>query len=570
MSFFDLQLLITPLVSFGHCVVCPSLIYGFWLPLWYLLAIVLYVLLWFTASDYPFGIFRSLCYVCPSLIYSFWLPLWYLLAIVLYVLLWFTASDYPFGIFWSLCCMSFFDLQLLITSLVSFGHCVICPSLIYSFWLPLWYLSIIVLYVLLWFTASDYPFGIFWSLCCMSFFDLQLLITPLVSFGHCVVCPSLIYSFWLPLWYLLAIVLYVLLWFTASDYLFGIFWSLCYMSFFDLQLLITPLVSFDHCVVCPSLIYSFWLPLWYLLVIVLYVLLWFTASDYPFGIFWSLCCMSFFDLQLLITPLVSFGHCVVCPSLIYSFWLPLWYLLAIVLYVLLWFTASDYPFGIFWSLCCMSFFDLQLLITPLVSFGHCVLCPSLIYSFWLPLWYLLVIVLYVLLWFTASDYLFGIFWSLCCMSFFDLQLLITPLVSFGHCVVCPSLIYSFWLPLWYLLAIVLYVLLWVTASDYLFGIFWSLCCMSFFELQLLITPLVSFGHCVVCPSLIYSFWLPLWYLLVIVLYVLPWFTASDYPFGIFWSLCCMSFFDLQLLITPLVSFGHCVVCPSYQRGNQKL
>ena len=167
------------------------------------------------------------------------------------------------------------------------------------------------------------------------------------TFGHCVVCPSLIYSFWLPLWYLLTIVLYVLLWFTASDYTFGIFWPLCCISFFDWQLLITSLVSFSHCVVCPSLIYSFWLPLWYLLAIVLYVLLWFTASDYPFGIFWPLCCMSFFDLQLLITPLVSFGHCVVCPSLIYSFWLPLWYLLAIVLYVLLRFTASDYPFGIF-------------------------------------------------------------------------------------------------------------------------------------------------------------------------------------------------------------------------------
>jgi hypothetical protein len=40
-------------------------------------------------------------------------------------------------------------------------------------------------------------------------------------------------------------------------------------------------------------------------------------------------------LQLLITSLVSFSHCVVCPSLIYSFSLPLWYLLAIVLYVLL-------------------------------------------------------------------------------------------------------------------------------------------------------------------------------------------------------------------------------------------
>ena len=62
---------------------------------------------------------------------------------------------------------------------------------------------------------------------------------------------------------------------------------------------------FCHCVVCSSLIYGFWLLLWYLLVIVLSVLLWFTASDYSFGIFWSLCCLFFFDLRLLITPLVS-------------------------------------------------------------------------------------------------------------------------------------------------------------------------------------------------------------------------------------------------------------------------
>ena len=85
------------------------------------------------------------------------------------------------------------------------------------------------------------------------------------------------------------------------------------------------------------------------------------------------CCLSF--------CLFSFGHCVVCSS-IYRFWLPLWYLLAIVLSVLL-FTDSDYPFGIFWPLCCLSFFDLQILI----------------------------------------------FWPLCCLSFFDLQILITPLVS---------------------------------------------------------------------------------------------------------------------------------------------
>ena len=74
--------------------------------------------------------------------------------------------------------------------------------------------------------------------------------------------------------------------------------------------------SFDHCVICPP-IYGFWLPLWYLR---------FTDSDYPFGIL---------DLQILITPLVSFDHCAICPSPIYEFWLPLWYLR---------FTDSDYPF----------------------------------------------------------------------------------------------------------------------------------------------------------------------------------------------------------------------------------
>jgi ABC-type bacteriocin/lantibiotic exporter with double-glycine peptidase domain len=61
--------------SFGHCVVCSSSIYGFWLLLWYLVAIVLYVLL----------------------LYRFWLLLWYLVAIVLYVLLLYTDSDCSFG-----------------------------------------------------------------------------------------------------------------------------------------------------------------------------------------------------------------------------------------------------------------------------------------------------------------------------------------------------------------------------------------------------------------------------------------------------------------------------------------
>jgi hypothetical protein len=63
------------------------------------------------------------------------------------------------------------------------------------------------------------------------------------------------------------------------------------------------------------------------------------------------------DLPLLIIPLVSFGHRIVCPR----------------------FTTSDYPFGIFWPLHCLSC-DLPLLIAPLVSFGHCIVCP-VIYDF---------------------------------------------------------------------------------------------------------------------------------------------------------------------------------------------
>ena len=195
-------------------VVCSSSIYGIWLPfgifwplcclfffylrhlitLWYLLVTVLSVLL-FTASDYPLVSFGH-CVVCSSSIYGIRLPfgifwplcclfffylrhlitLWYLLATVLSVLLLFTASDYP---------------------LVSFGHCVVCSSSIYGIWLP---------------------FGVFWSLCCLFFFYLRHLITlwyllatvlsvllftasdySLVSFGHCVVCSSSIYGIQLPL-----------------------------------------------------------------------------------------------------------------------------------------------------------------------------------------------------------------------------------------------------------------------------------------------------------------------------------------------------------------------------------
>ena len=39
--------------------------------------------------------------------------------------------------------------------------------------------------------------------------------------------------------------------------------------------------------------------------------------------------------------------------------------------------------------------------------------------------------------------LYFFFWPLCCLLFFDIRILITPLISCGHCVVCPSSTYEF-------------------------------------------------------------------------------------------------------------------------------
>jgi hypothetical protein len=47
--------------------------------------------------------------------------------------------------------------------------------------------------------------------------------------------------------------------------------------------------------------------------------------------------------------------------------LSLWYLLAIVLSVLLRYTDSDYPIGIFWALCRLLFFDIQILQNPYIE-----------------------------------------------------------------------------------------------------------------------------------------------------------------------------------------------------------
>jgi hypothetical protein len=62
----------------------------------------------------------------------------------------------------------------------------------------------------------------------------------------------------------------------------------------------------------------------------------------------------------------------------------------------------------------------------------------------------------------------------------------------------------------------------------------------------------------------------LWYLLAIVLSVLLRFTDSDYPYGIYWPLYCLSFFELLILIAPMVSIGHSdnTMANRYHRDNQ--
>ena len=598
------------------------MIYGFLLLLLYLqtflLAIVQCFLCWFTASYFSSCIFKLFfwllsCLSCRWFTVSYFssciFKLFFWLLSCLSFIDWFTASYFSSCIFklffWLLSCLSFVDLRLLTSPLVT-----VCPSLIYGFLLLLLYLQTFLLAIVLsvrrWFTVSYFSSCIFklffWLLSCLSFVDLRLLTSPLVSsnfsFGYCPVCPLLIYGFLLLLLYLQTFLLLLsclsvadLRIFTSplvsSNFSFS-YCPVCPLLIYEFLLLLLYLqtyllsswftsyfssfifnFSFGYCPVCPLLIYGFLLLLLYLqtflLAIVLSVRRWFTDSYFS-------SCLQTFRLAIVLygrrwftvtSPLVSsnfsFGDSPVCPSLIFGFLLLLLYLqtflLAIVLSVCRWFTDSYFSSCIFklffWLLSCLSFVDLRLLTSPLVSsnfsFGYCPVCPSLIYGFLLLLLYLqtflLAIVLSVLYWFT---------------------LLTSPLVSsnfsFGYCPVSPLLIYGFLLLLLYLqtflLAIVLSVLCWFTASYFsscIFKLFfWLLSCLSFIDLRLLTSPLVSsnfyFGYCPVCPLLIYGF--------LLLLFIFKLF---------FWLLSCLSFIDLRLLTSPLVSsnfsFGYCPVCP---------
>ena len=76
-----------------------------------------------------------------------------------------------------------FLLAIVLSVLLSFGHCVVCPS-------------------------------VFWPLCYLSFCLLAIVLSVLLSFGHCVICS---------------------LSFGHCVICFSVFWPLCYLFFFDLR-----------------------------------------------------------------------------------------------------------------------------------------------------------------------------------------------------------------------------------------------------------------------------------------------------------------------------------------------
>ena len=114
-----------------------------------------------------------------------------------------------------------------------------------------------------------------------------------------------------------------------------------------------------------------------------------------------------------------------------------------------------------------------------------------------------------------------IVWPLHCRSIFNLPLWL-PRWYLLTIALSVHLQFTVWLPLWYLLAIVLSAHVQLTARLPLLY-FLAIVLSVHLQFTVLNTPLASFGHSVVCPSSNYRF---------------------NFPFGIFWPLCCLSIFNL--------------------------
>jgi hypothetical protein len=102
------------------------------------------------------------CVVCSSSIYGFWWTLWYLLLL----------DGCLSFVFWPLCCLFFLDIRILMNPLVSSA----------SRWLFVLCLLVIVSSLVLYVCLIDHCLLIlFWSSCCLFFLDIRILMNPLVS-----------------------------------------------------------------------------------------------------------------------------------------------------------------------------------------------------------------------------------------------------------------------------------------------------------------------------------------------------------------------------------------------------
>ena len=104
----------------------------------FLLVIALSVLPWFTASDYPFGVFKLFLVVFVLYIVPNVSGVRFTRSLVLYVCFVDHCLSFCTFFFWPLCCLFFFVLQILITPWVSSNPSCRCLWILH-FWLPLWF-----------------------------------------------------------------------------------------------------------------------------------------------------------------------------------------------------------------------------------------------------------------------------------------------------------------------------------------------------------------------------------------------------------------------------------------------
>ena len=566
-------------LSFGHCIVVPSSIYG---------------LVGFVLLDLQFSVqcFIDHCLSCCP----------FLLAIVLSFPLQSMAqwdsccSNFSFlcsvlqiivclvvPFFWPLYCRSFFNLWLsrvrVARSLVccvvccrslfvflslSFDHCIVVPSSIYDLvgfvLLDLQFsvqccvdhclsccpflLSIVLSFLL--------QSMVQWGSCCSIFrfllvFCRSLFVLLSLSFGHCIVVPSSIYGlvgfvlldllfsvqciidhFLSCFHFLLAIVLSFLLQSMAQ-------WGSCSSIFCFLYSVLQIIVCLVVPFFCPLYCRSFFN-------------LWLSGVRVPRSfVFCVVFCRSLYVLLSL-----SFGHCIVVPSSIYG----------LVGFVLLDLQFSVQCFVDHCMSCCpfLLAIVLSFLLQSMGQWGSCCSICSFLCSV------LQIIVCLVV----------PFFWPLYCRSVFNLwlsgvrvarslvfcivfcrSLFILFSLSFGHCIVVPSSIYG----------LVGFVLLDLQFSVQCFVDHCLSCCpfLLAIVLSFRLQSMAQWGSCCSIFSFLYS-------VLQIIVYLV---------FTFFWPLYCRSFFNLwlsgvrvarslvfcvvfcrSLFVLLSLSFGHCIVVPS--------